>query len=24
LTDAVAVLQIVDNLYDKSGYDHRP
>ena len=24
LTDAVAVLQIVENLYEKSGYDHRP
>ena len=24
LTDAVAVLQIVESLYDKSGYDHRP
>jgi len=24
LTDAVAVLQIVDNLYERSGYDHRP
>jgi len=24
LTDAVAVLQIVESLYEKSGYDHRP
>ena len=24
LIDAVAVLQIVESLYDKSGYDHRP
>jgi len=24
LTDAVAVLQIVERLYEKSGYDHRP
>ena len=24
LTDAVAVLQIVENLYERSGYDHRP
>ena len=24
LTDAVAVLQIVDYLYERSGYDHRP
>ena len=24
LTDAVAVLQIVESIYQKSGYDHRP
>ena len=24
LTDAVAVLQIVESLYEQSGYDHRP
>ncbi len=24
LPDAVAVLQIVENLYEQSGYDHRP
>ena len=24
LTDAVAILQIVESLYEKSGYDHRP